>query len=308
MARNVMDAAIMLGALEGAAPDPNDAATRRCAAPPSRDYTTGLHADALKGARIGIPRAFFYDPTMVPDSTEPRGGLNPDQVNAMSEAIDVLKQQGAVIVDPANIPSVIATEPANNVLLWSTCSGLDNAKGKDADCSVVFKYGMRRDFNSWLTSLGAAAPVKTLTELRLWNVAHQRLGAIKYGQAQLDISDEMDVEADLARYRADREKDLRLAATDGIDAVMKRYGLDALLFPGPSGAAIAAKPGYPTVIVPFAFVPNAPTPPFPQGFDPRPAPYGVSFTGTACSEPRLLGMAFAFEQATKRRVPPSSAP
>jgi amidase len=109
-----------------------------------------------EGARIGIPRAFFYDPTMVPDSTEARGGLNPDQVNAMSEAIDVLKQQGAVIVDPANIPSVIATEPANNVLLWSTCSGLDNAKGKDADCSVVFKYGMKRDFNAWLTSLGAA--------------------------------------------------------------------------------------------------------------------------------------------------------
>jgi amidase len=118
----------------------------------------------------------------------------------------------------------------------------------------------------------------------------------------------MDVEADRARYRNDREKDLRLAAADGIDAVMKRYQLDALLFPGPTGAAIAAKPGYPTVIVPFAVVPNAPTPPFPQGFDARPAPFGVSFTGTACSEPRLLGMAFAFEQATKRRVPPSSAP
>ena len=144
--------------------------------------------------------------------------------------------------------------------------------------------------------------------MRQWNVARQKAGAIKYGQAQLDISDEMDVEADRARYRADREKDLRLAATNGIDAVMKQYGLDALLFPGPSGAAIAARPGYPTVIVPFAFVPNAPPPPFPQGFDPRPAPYGVSFTGTACSEPRLLGMAFAFEQVTKRRVPPQSVP
>ena len=83
---------------------------------------------------------------------------------------------------------------------------------------------------------------------------------------------------------------------------------DALLFPGPTGAALAAKPGYPTVIVPFAVVPNAPAPPFPQGFDARPAPFGVSFTGTACSEPRLLGMAFALEQATKRRVPPSSTP
>jgi amidase len=305
MARNVMDAAIMLGALEGAAPDPNDAATRRCTAPPSRDYTTGLHADALKGARIGIPRAFFYDPTMVPDSTEPRGGLNPDQVNAMSEAIDVLKQQGAVIVDPANIPSVIATEPANNVLLWSTCSGLDNAKGKDADCSVVFKYGMKRDFNAWLTSLGAAAPVKTLTELRLWNVAHQRLGAIKYGQAQLDISDEMDVQADRVRYEADRAKDLRLTAAEGIDAVMKAQQLDAILFPGATGAAIAAKPGYPTVIVPFARLPNAPTPPFPPDFSAELAPFGVSFTGMACTEPKLLALAYAFEQATKRRVAPT---
>src|SRR5206468_11381186 len=165
--------------------------------------------------------------------------------------------------------------------------------------------GMKRDFNKWLASLGPAAPVKTLTELRQWNVAHQKAGAIKYGQSQLDISDEMDVEADRARYRSDREKDLRLAATNGIDAVMKQYQLDALLFPGPTGAALAAKPGYPTVIVPFGVVPNAPAPPFSQGFDARPAPYGVSFTGTACSEPRLLGMAFAFEQATKRRVPPT---
>jgi len=242
---------------------------------------------------------------MVPDSTEPRGGLNPDQVNAMAEAIDVLKQQGAVIVDPANIPSVIATEPANNVLLWSTCSGLENAKGKDADCSVVFKYGMKRDFNSWLTSLGAAAPVKTLTELRLWNVAHQRLGAIKYGQAQLDISDEMDVQADRVRYEADRAKDLRLTAAEGIDAVMKAQQLDAILFPGATGAAIAAKPGYPTVIVPFARLPNAPTPPFPPDFSAELAPFGVSFTGMACTEPKLLALAYAFEQATKRRVAPT---
>ena len=88
--------------------------------------------------------------------------------------------------------------------------------------------------------------LKTLTELRQWNVAHQRAGAIKYGQALLDISDEMNVETDAARYRADREKDLRLSATNGIDAAMKKYQLDALLFPGPSSAAIAAKPGYPT--------------------------------------------------------------
>jgi amidase len=304
MARTVADAAAVLGAVEGAAPDPNDAATRTCTPPPNRDYTALLRADALRGARIGIPRAFFYDRVTPPGATEPRGGLNPDQAKVMADAIEVLKQQGAVIVDPANIPSIVAPEAGNNFLLWSTCSGLDNAKGKDADCSVILKYGMKRDFNAWLTSLGPAAPVKTLTELRLWNVAHQRMGAIKYGQAQLDISDEMDVQADRARYQADRAKDLRLSATEGIDAVMKQHQLDALLFPGASGAAIAAKPGYPTIVVPFGRVPNAPTPALPAGFDAKAAPYGVSFSGLACSEPRLIALAYAFEQATKRRVPP----
>jgi len=308
MARTVTDAAILLGALEGATPDPNDAATKTCTPPPSRDYTRFLNPAALKGARIGIPRAFFYDKITLPGGKEPRGGLSVEQAKLMADAIAVLKQQGAVIVDPADLPSVLSTDPKQNSLLWNTCAGLDGAKGKDADCSVVFKYGMKRDFNQWLASLGAKAPVKNLTELREWNVRHQKGGAIKYGQAQLDISDEMDVETDGARYRADRAKDLLLSAANGIDAVMKEHRLDALLFPGANGYAIPAKPGYPTVIVPFGFAPNAPTPPFPDGFSARPAPFGVSFTGLACSEPRLIELAYAFEQATKRRVPPASVP
>lgn len=315
MARTVTDAAILLGALEGGAPDPQDPATRRCPPPPGRDYTRFLNPKGLQGARIGIPRANFYDKVTPPGATEPRGGLNEDQARVMAEAIAVLKQQGAVIVDPADIPSVLAKEPADNFLSWSVCSGLDNAKGKDAGCSVVFKYGMKRDFDAWLATLGPKAPVKSLTELRQWNVAHQKAGAIKYGQAQLDISDEMDLRADRVRYESDREKDLRLSATQGIDAVMKENHLDALLFPAASGAAIAAKPGYPTVIVPFGFVPNAPAasgsapaPAFPDGFEPKPSPYGVSFTGMACSEPRLLELAFSFEQATKRRVAPPATP
>ncbi len=99
-----------------------------------------------------------------------------------------------------------------------------------------------------------------------------------------------------------------MAGTNGLDAVMKANRLDAILFPGASGAAIAARPGYPTVIVPFGMVPNAPTPPFPAGFDAKPQPFGVSFTGMACSEPALLEIGYAFEQATKRRAPPSSTP
>ena len=225
----------------------------------------------------------------------------------MTEAIDVLKQQGAIIVDPADIPSVVTTDPDKNILLWGQCSGLNNVKGKDADCSAVLKYGMKRDFNKWLATLGPSAPVKTLTELREWNITHIGAGAIRYGQSNLDVSDEMNLEADRARYEADRAKDIELAATHGIDEVMKANNLDALLFPGASGASIAAKPGYPTVIVPFGMIPNT-SQAFPPAFDPKPGPFGVSFTGMACSEPRLLELAYGFEQATKRRVPPPSAP
>jgi amidase len=133
-------------------------------------------------------------------------------------------------------------------------------------------------------------------------------GAIKYGQSQLDISDEIDVEADRSRYEADRAKDIALAGTRGIDATMNENNLDALLFPGASGYTIAAIPGYPTVIVPFGRISNAPAVPFPEGFDAKPAPFGVSFAGAACSEPRLIELGYAFEQATKRRVPPASTP
>ena len=308
MAKSVSDVAIMLGALESATPDPNDPATRTCPPPPNRDYTKFLNREGLKGARIGIPRAFYYERATPPGQTEARGGLNDDQKKAMDEAIAILKKQGAVIVDPADIPSILDKDAKNNLMLWNTCSGANEGKGKDADCSVAFKYGMKRDFNIWLTSLGAAAPLKTLTALRDWNVAHQKAGAIKYGQSNLDVSDEMDLNADRARYDADRAKDIRLGGAHGIDEIMKAERLDAILFPGAGGAAISAKPGYPTVIVPFALVPNAPTPPFPAGFDARPGPFGVSFAGGACSEPKLIGLAYAFEQASKKRVPPPLFP
>jgi amidase len=313
MARTVRDAAIMLGAMEGSAPDPNDPATKACTPPAGNDYTRFLDTGRLKGARIGIPRAFFYEPTVPPagGSRTPRGGLSAPQKAAMDDAIAVLRAQGAIIVDPADIPSVLDTVPANNFLNWNPCSGLEQAKGRDADCSIAFKYGMKRDFNAWLASLGDRAPVKTLTELRQWNIAHQRAGAIKYGQAQLDISDEMDLALDRARYDADRRKDILLSATNGIDAALKAHQLDALLFPGVSSANIAARPGYPSVTVPYALLP-VPTgtgaQAFPAGFTPRPAPFGVTFTASACAEPTLIGLAYAFEQATRKRSAPPLFP
>ncbi len=226
----------------------------------------------------------------------------------MADAIAVLKQQGAILVDPADVPSLAAKNPADNFAAWDFCSGADHAKGKDTNCSVNFKYGMKRDFNLWLKSLGRSAPVKTLTELREWNVAHTKAGAIKYGQSRLDISDEMDLEADRARNDADHKKDWLLSRDHGIDGVLKASRLDAILTPGGAGAGLAARAGYPIIVVPFATIPNAPTPAFPNGFAAKPAPFGVGFTGTACSEPRLIELAYAFEQATKKRVAPTLTP
>jgi amidase len=308
MTRTVADAAILMGALESASPDPQDAATRTCTPPPNRDYTALLGAGTLKGARIGIPRAFYYDPIQITGEKRTRGGINADQSRLMAEAIAVLAAQGAIIIDPADVPSLAAKTPQDNFAAWDFCAGGDQSKGQDADCSVNFKYGMKRDFDAWLRTLGATAPVKTLTELRQWNLAHMRAGAIKYGQSRLDISDEMDLAADRARNEADHEKDHRLSRTQGIDGVLEAHRLDAILTPGGSGAGLAARAGYPIIVVPFGTVPNAPNPPFPPGFNARPAPYGVGFTGTACSEPRLIALAYAFEQATKRRVPPPDFP
>ncbi|HSM03848.1 MAG TPA: amidase family protein [Longimicrobiales bacterium] len=290
MARTVTDAAIFFGALESAAPDPNDPATDRCERAPDGDYTAFLNAEGLQGARIGIPRALYYDSVQVPGTDQWRGGLDEEERAAMVEAIEVLRAQGAVIVDPADIPSVLDPDPETSLLTNGRSSVLD--------------YGMKRDFNAWLETLGESAPVRTLTELREWNLAHETAGAIKYQQARLDGADEIDLEGDRARYEEDRARDIELNGTRGIDAVMEELDLDALLFPGSGGAGIAARPGYPTVIVPWAFVPNDGGPDFPEGFEPKPRPLGVSFTGTACSEPRLIELAYAFEQATLRRVAP----
>src|SRR4029453_15327042 len=142
MAKFVSDVAILLGALEGASPDPNDSATSRGTPPPNPDYTPPLKAGGLKGARLGIPRAFFYAQATAPGSTEARGGLNPDQMKVMNAAFDILKQQGAVIVDPADIPSVVDTDPKRSFLTFNTCSGADKERAKDANCSLLFKYGM----------------------------------------------------------------------------------------------------------------------------------------------------------------------
>jgi amidase len=264
MARTVTDAAIVFGVLEGASADPNDDATGRCEAPPGGDYTAFLNADSLNGARIGIPRAGFLEPAPVPGTERTAGQLTPAEADVMAEAIAVLEAQGAIIVDPADLPTVVDPNPLLNIMSVGVCAGANGAKGSDDECSVVFKYGMKRDFNAWLASLGASAPIRSITELREWNAARAASGAIPYGQTRLDISDEMDLEADRARYEADRLRDIELGGAYGIDAAIGEHDLDALVFPANRGANVAARPGYPSVIVQFGLVPNESEPPFPH--------------------------------------------
>ncbi len=174
MAKTVTDAAIMLGALESAAPDPNDPATKTCTPPPGRDYTRFLKTDGLKGARIGIPRAFFYDKITPPGKKEGRGGLNPEQAKVMAEAIAILKAARRDHRRSGRHPQRRQPGSGQEFPAVGQCSGTTDAKGKDADCSVVLKYGMKRDFNKWLASLGPSAPVKIAHRAaRMEHHAHQ---------------------------------------------------------------------------------------------------------------------------------------
>jgi amidase len=250
-----------------------------------------LSAGGLAGARIGVPQNGFY------------ATLTAEQRAVVDEAIAIIRASGAT-VELTEIPSQInGTLPA-----WGVCSLASQNKANDAACSVVLKYGFKRDFNAWLTSLGSASSIETLADLIQFNLAHVAQNAIRYEQARLDISQEMNVAADAARYAHDRAMDIFLAGTTGIDAALAGGHYDALLFGGATSAGIAARPGYPTVIVPFGFVPNVLTPPAPAGFDPLLQPFGIAFTGSAFDEPTLVRLAYAFEQATHRRHNPPSAP
>jgi amidase len=284
--------------------DAHDPATARCASPPGHDYRPFLKPDGLRGARIGIPRAVFYESVRAPgSSTHVFGGLNAAQQAVAEQAIQVLKDQGAIVVDPADVPSLMDARPEHNFLAFPSCDA-----ARQAHCTIVWLYGMKRDFNAWLATLGTSAPVHSLTDLRAFNVVNAARGAIKYGQDELDAADAIDLIADRPRYEADRARDVDLAATHGIDEVMAAHHLDALLTWMNTIGSLAGRAGYPSITVPFGWVDNTPNPPFPPGFDAKAGPFGATFTSTACQEPRLIEIAYAFEQATKKRSAPSSTP
>src|SRR5262249_5456387 len=167
---------------------------------------------------------------------------------------------------------------------------------------------------------GPEAPVRTLADVIAFNDSFIVQGVqvgLKYGQALAISAQSLDTSpdsADTQRYLSDRAKDLDIARDRGLAVLYQEF--DAALFPANRGANPPARAGYPSIVVPGGFVPNpavpppplAPPPPFPEGFDAKDSPFGVTFSGPAFSEPKLIGFAYAFEQATHHRHAPESTP
>ncbi|MGE0813277.1 MAG: amidase family protein [Vicinamibacterales bacterium] len=275
LTRTVADAALLLGVLAGF--DPEDPATAACLIPGigHTDYTQDLDKKALTRARIAVPP------------------FPANRSDIMVAAIDALRAEGAYVeLIPALAPQL----------------GICVSVPAPAGCSTVLLYGQKRDMNAYLARRGTA-PVHTLSDIIALNNVIP--GALKYGQVIFEAADMLDLSPgspDTLRYLDDRAQDLLLArgALDGVyrgadGAFGTSDDFDAILLSGNNQAGTAAKAGYPSVSVPGGFLPPA---------DPveNPFPSTVTFTGTAFSEPRLIALAYAFEQATKHRVPPDSTP
>jgi amidase len=265
----VEDAVILLTALTGV--DPRDSATRASAPLAGTDYTRFLDREGLQGKRLGVPRAVF---TGYHDATD----------KLFEEALDVLRQRGATIVDPTDLPHASDTgEAENEVLLYE------------------FKAGV----NAYLATLGPGAPVRSLEEVIAFN-ERERVRVMPYFGQETLIKSQAKGGLRSLKYRKALATCVRLWRTEGIDEVMTRYRLDALVAPTGNPAwpidlvngdhftgsvtTPAAVAGYPHVTVPAGFVLGLPV--------------GLSFFGRAWSEPILIAMAFAYEQTTRHRRAP----
>lgn len=288
LARSVRDAAILLNVL--AATDPLDPATAHQQRP--ADYTAGLDPNGLKGARIGVPS----DPSD-PANDVYYGRLGPKSQAVMARVIATLEAQGATIVR-ANI----ATEG------WiggpGTVMGILNRNPESktykdpAYRPIVFVYELKHDLNRYLRDWATETPARTLADIVAFNQAHADR-ALRFGQDILLAAEATRGDLSELEYKSARAMDLRANKELGLDAYIDKHRLDAVLFPGTAGAGIAAKPGYPSVQVPAGFV---------SGHEGKPTPdypLGATFTGKAWSEPTLLRLAYAYEQASnERRMPP----
>ncbi len=291
LTRTVRDAAILLNVL--AAPDPDDAATQDLRRPP--DYTAVLDKDGLRGARIGIPS----DPAD-PGNDVYFGPLTRRAAAVMSNAIAVLEAAGAVLVH-ASIPTIgwmggPGTEAA--ILNRNPESPTVNQPERRP---VIYLYELKHDLNAYLRDWAKGTKMQTMADIVAFNAANADR-ALRFGQDIFQASEATRGDLSEIEYVAARQMDILASRTLGLDAYLDEHTLDAVLFPGRNGASIAAKAGYPSVLVPAGMVSGAGGRPTPE------YPYGVTFTGRAWSEPVLLRLAYAFEQATKaRRMPPGFA-
>ena len=268
MARTVADAAILLGALTGV--DIRDAATRTGGAKSLTDYTRFLDRDGLRGARIGVARKYF--------------GFNDRVDQLMKEQIEVLKKLGAVIVDPADIPT--------------------SGKFDDSELEVLL-FEFKADLNQYLAELGPRVPVHSLKEIIEFNERNKEKEMPYFGQ-ELFIRAQAKGPLTSRDYLRALRKNHLLSRAQGIDFVMQKNRLDALIAPtgGPAWptdwingdhftggySSASAVAGYPHITVPAGYVFGLPV--------------GLSFFGSAWSEPKLIKYAYAFETATKARRPP----
>ena len=279
MARTVADAAALLSAIAGA--DPADAATtarRGGEASGAADYSHALDANGLRGARIGVVRNKLFGYSAAAD-------------RIAEAAIADMKKLGAVIVDPANIPTL--------------------GTFGDSEFEVLL-YEFKADLTRYLTALGPASPVHSLADVIAFNDAHAREEMPYFGQEIMTMADKKGP-LTTAAYRAALARNRRLSRELGIDLVMTRHRLDALVAPtgapawltdlvlGDSSLASSDAPstvtsvaGYPHITVPAGLF--------------RGLPVGISFFGRAWSEPTLIKLAYAYEQATKHRRPPAFPP
>jgi len=268
MCRTVRDAAILLGALTGV--DPDDTATAASAGKAQTDYAQYCDPNGLKGAKIGVARKYF--------------GFS-DAVDAlMEQSLEVMKKQGATLIDPADIATF----------------------GKFDDTELlVFMYELKADLNAYLAQLGPGAPVRTLKNIIDFNERNRQKEMPYFGQ-DLFVKAEAKGPLTEKEYVDALAKNHQLARTDGIDALMDKYQLDAIVAPtggpawltdlvngdhvagGSSNAAAVA--GYPNINVTAGSLSGLPV--------------GISFFGRAWSEPTLIKLAYSFEQATKARQMP----
>lgn len=291
MTRTVRDAAMLLNVL--AAKDLRDPATERQRRP--ADYTAGLASDAMKGARIGVPS----------DPGDPLndcyyGKLPPDGAKVMTAVVEVLEDLGAVIVR-ANMPTRgWIAGPGTNMAVLNR-NPLSSNKGNPTGSSIVFLYELKHGLNLYLNDWATNTDIKTMADIIAFNAAHAEK-ALRFGQDLFLAADLTKGDLSEREYKSARAMDLLAAKTHGMDAYMNQHKLDAVLFPGAMGAAIAAKAGYPSVMVSAGFVSGA------DGKDTPDYPLGVSFAGPAWSEHKLLRLAYAYEQASNmRKAPPGLA-